>query len=142
MSPAARQGRGRSAPRRLAHATTPTGPGLTRDQHNRYVADTMLEKVLQENVRELCVVLKLRHYHTFDSRKSAPGWPDSVIAGPHGVLVRELKRQREKPTAAQQQWLDDLAATGVNVGVWRPLDWIDGTIRRELETLAGAGGAQ
>ncbi len=124
------------APRRLAHATTPTGPGLTAAQHRLYIANTMLEKVLQENVRVECKTLDLRHYHTFDSRKSSPGWPDSVIAGPHGVLVRELKRQREDPTPAQRQWLDDLAATGVNAGVWRPLDWIDGTISRELARLA------
>jgi hypothetical protein len=74
-------------------------------------------------------------YHTHRSDLSQAGWPDWAIVGPGGFMVRELKRQTERPTAAQRAWLDALAAQGVNVGVWLPSDWFDGRIAEELATL-------
>ncbi len=60
-----------------------------------------------------------------------------TIAGAGGVLVRELKREGKNPTREQQQWLDFLAAAGIDAGVWRPSDLVSGRIARELAVVAG-----
>lgn len=93
------------------------------------------EKQLQELVRELAGYLRLLCYHTHDSRRSEPGFPDLVIVGPNGVLFRELKSARGVLTTDQEQWLSALGAACQNADVWRPGDWPD-RIRRELEVVA------
>lgn len=79
---------------------------------------------------------QLKVQHNGDSRRAHPDWPDWVIGGPHGVLFRELKREGRKPTRGQQAWLDLLAATGHDAGVWRPSDRLSGRIGRELAKIA------
>jgi hypothetical protein len=97
------------------------------------IAKAMSEAALEENVRVACRDLGLMYYHTHRAQHSPAGFPDDVIVG-NRVIYRELKRQREKPSPAQQEWLDRLEAVGEDVGVWRPSDWLDGTI---IETLRG-----
>ena len=93
----------------------------------------MREASLQANIVELASLLGWRAYHTFDSRRSAPGFPDLVMVRPPRVLVFELKREGAYPTATQRDWLAALGACpGVESGVWRPRDWLDGTIKRAL----------
>lgn len=71
----------------------------------------MTEAQLQRQIREVCKRLSLLHYHTARSDKSEPGFPDSVIVHPAGgtLFLCELKRDTERPTLAQQRWLDALA---------------------------------
>lgn len=92
------------------------------------------EDKLQEEIRSAAVEHGWLEYHTYDSRRSTPGFPDLVLVHPrHGALVfRELKRQGKSPTAKQQEWLDSLSAAGQDVGVWRPEDWVSGSIQRLL----------
>lgn len=92
--------------------------------------DYKLRKMLADNFPGL---LK---QHNSDSRRTHSGWPDWTIGGPRGVIFRELKREGKNPTAEQQAWLDVLAAGGANVGVWRPTQYYDGTIARELAVIA------
>jgi hypothetical protein len=100
-------------------------------------AKAMSERELDEGVRAIVKDLGLHRYHTFDSRKSDPGWPDLVAAGVGGLLFRELKTETRKPTRAQQEWLDVLAAAGADAGVWRPSDLLSGRVGRELAAIAG-----
>ncbi|MBK9181448.1 MAG: VRR-NUC domain-containing protein [Acidimicrobiales bacterium] len=74
-------------------------------------------------------------YHTLDSRGSGYGWPDLVLARPPELLVVELKSEKGKVTAAQQDWLDRLAGCGVEVAVWRPRDWgeVEARLRRATQ---------
>jgi hypothetical protein len=59
------------------------------------------------------------------------GFPDVIAARPPRLVVAELKRETEKPTAAQERWLDVYRAVpGVEVHVWRPSDWRSGLIGR------------
>lgn len=109
----------------------------TREEMDAAAAAEMLEAVLQGRVAALCEQFGVRHYHTYNSRRSPSGWPDSAMVGVGGFMVRELKRQREKPTPAQQAWLDDLTRAGVNADVWRPADLISGRIQTEIAALAG-----
>ena len=86
---------------------------------------------------------RLLWQHNSDSRRAHRGWPDWVIGRraapgePGAVIFRELKRESEKPSAAQQDWLDALTAAGFDAGVWRPGDYFAGRIALELAALAG-----
>lgn len=94
------------------------------------------ERALQSHVTQLCRSLGLRVYHTHDSRRSEPGFPDLVIVGPRGVLWRELKTQKGRIRPEQQEWLDALTSAGQDAAVWRPDDW-DTRIQDELKKVAG-----
>ena len=61
-------------------------------------------------------------YHTYDSRRSNPGFPDLVLVKDR-VKFREVKRQGGKLTEDQVDWLERLTAAGADAGVWRPADW-------------------
>ena len=60
------------------------------------------------------------YYHTQDSRRSQPGFPDLVMLRGKRQVVAELKRQKgAKPSEKQQNWLDRYKAVGAEVYVWR-----------------------
>ena len=94
----------------------------------------MSEKDLHAAVVEACQRLGLRVYHTFDARRSEPGFPDLVIVG-RRVLFRELKVKGRKLTPAQWAWgmaLDDAEA---DWELWTDQDWDSGHILDELASL-------
>jgi hypothetical protein len=100
------------------------------------LAASITEAQLQDWTYKLCKTLRIRFYHTKDSRGSAKGFPDLVLLGPSGLLFRELKTSKGRITAEQQEWLDDLTAIGHDAAVWRPIDWVTGRIQAELKTIA------
>jgi hypothetical protein len=64
---------------------------------------------------------------------SPPGEPDLRMVRGARVIFAELKKHGEKPRLPQQEWLDDLAAVpGVEVYLWKPEDWYDGSIEHIL----------
>lgn len=93
------------------------------------------EAAFQNKVLALCRWLKLRTYHTYDSRRSAPGFPDLVIVGKAGIIFAELKTTRGKVTIYQQAWWDDLTKAGAEAYIWRPEDWPQ--IQDVLKRIAG-----
>ncbi len=105
-------------------------------QELRRVGELMTERQLLDAVRDACRWSALLCYHPFDSRRSAPGYPDLTVVGPRGVLFRELKSDRGRLTPEQRTWLDRLTAAGADAAVWRPADWPG----RVLAELAGIGG--
>ena len=92
----------------------------------------MNEKEFQGNVVELCHYMNYLTYHTFDSRKSTPGFPDLVIVGRNRVLFRELKTPKGKITANQLKWGGAIIAGGGDWAVWYPADISNGKIKGEL----------
>lgn len=62
-------------------------------------------------------------YHTYDSRRSEPGFPDLTLVRRGRVIFAEVKRQKGKVSVHQQAWLHALAGAGAEVYVWRPSDW-------------------
>lgn len=60
-----------------------------------------------------------RVYHTYDSRRSEPGFPDLVLVR-NEVLYRELKAEKGRLTDAQKVWGESLTEAGANYAVWRP----------------------
>ena len=95
----------------------------------------MSEKDFQAGVLKLARFhgFQLR-YHTHDSRRSAPGFPDLVLVNTRTgrVLFRELKTNKGRVSPDQQAWLDGLTACGMDAGVWRPNDLDSGRVLAEL----------
>lgn len=77
-----------------------------------------MEAAVQRTIVDLATTLRWRSYHTYDSRRSAGGYPDLTLARDR-VVFAELKRQGEKPRADQVEWLDALAGGGGEVYLWR-----------------------
>jgi len=97
------------------------------------MTEAALDRHIERIRSDLGVALS---YHTYRSVKSPSGFPDRVYASPGGVLFRELKTAKGRPTAAQTAWLDGLRAAGVDADVWRPEDLASGRIARELAAIA------
>lgn len=99
----------------------------------------MSEKDFQTGVLKLALFhgFKLR-YHVFDSRRSAPGFPDLVLVNPRTgrVLWRELKKNSGRVSPDQREWLEGLAACGMDAGVWRPNDLDSGLVLAQLRGQA------
>lgn len=68
-------------------------------------------------------------YHTHDSRRSAPGFPDLCIVRPEPadgpVYVWECKTATGKLTMDQSLWLSALHAKRIEARVVRPADFDD-----------------
>lgn len=102
------------------------------DHHQRQVL-AWNEKHLQQQVIHLARWLGWWTHHHYDSRRSEPGWPDLVMLRGDRALFRELKTTKGRVTQAQGRVLGKLADAGLDAEIWRPRDWLDGTIRRELQ---------
>lgn len=103
------------------------------------VLDAMTEKAFQAGVVKLARFHGFSLiYHVFDSRRSAPGFPDLVIVNPRTerTLFRELKTTRGRVSPDQREWLDGLTMAGQDAGVWRPAGLDDGSILAELRGIA------
>jgi protein-disulfide isomerase-like protein with CxxC motif len=62
-------------------------------------------------------------YHTFDSRRSAAGFPDLVLIRNGKLIVAELKTDTGRVSAEQATWLELFAECGIPAMTWRPADW-------------------
>ncbi len=83
--------------------------------------ESMSEAQFQKIVEGYAKVMGWLYYHTQDSRRSQPGFPDLVMLRGKRQVVAELKRQKgAKPSEKQQNWLDGYKAVGAEVYVWRP----------------------
>jgi hypothetical protein len=98
----------------------------------------MLEAELQTQVLERANVYRYLSYHTYDSRRSAPGFPDLVLLHPDtgALIVAELKREDGTVTPEQNAWLRAFALRGLAY-VWRPSDMRRGDVERALRRGAG-----
>jgi VRR-NUC domain len=62
-------------------------------------------------------------FHTWDSRRSEPGFPDLVLVRPPRVVFVETKTERGRIRRDQRKWLDQLAACeAVEAYLVRPSD--------------------
>lgn len=98
----------------------------------------MTEKQFQANVVKLAKLLGYSYYHTYDSRKCPYGFPDLVLVKAHHKLVfAELKTEKGKLSNWQILWggcLKSLHTDGLmEYYIWRPKDWLDGTIEKVLK---------
>lgn len=92
----------------------------------------MRERDFQENVTTLARMYGWLVYHTHDSRRSEPGFPDLVLVHPkRGVLFRELKSESGRMSPAQMKWIASLISAGADADVWRPTEM--NRIKEELK---------
>jgi hypothetical protein len=109
----------------------------------------MSERELQAAVIEMARWLHWRVFHPWRSDHSAAGYADlTLVRARPGeaprLLFIEFKTERGRLSPAQHEWLDDLrrvqdaaallgAPLLVQVAVFRPADWYDGTIEAVLK---------
>lgn len=150
---------------RLAGATVPASTTRRKPRtlastglsaHHYAQAKAMRESTLAELVIDLihCYGLKVAHFRTTQMLRcdgsvrhltpvqgDGTGFPDLLIGGGWRVEARELKSWTGVLSAEQVVWLDVLAASGAGIGVWTPLEWFNGQIRREIEAMRPRGAA-
>ena len=106
----------------------------------------LTEKQFQGQVLDLARLFGWRAYHTFDSRRSAAGFPDLVMVRDGRLIFAELKATAGRISADQFAWMQALQEAeeyanpshpGVDVYddgkpkipvrycLWRPADWAE-----------------
>jgi hypothetical protein len=112
----------------------------------------MTEAELERVVLD-CATLFGWHYHVdHDSRRATSGWPDlafwraprnvpyqspsrNVFGSfyyPGGLFLVELKTEKGPMKVSQHRVFPTLRAAGIELHLWRPHHWTDGTIERRL----------
>lgn len=82
------------------------------------------EREFQGTVVDLALLRGWRVFHDHDSRRNAAGLPDLLLVKPPRMIWVELKAEKGRLSAEQQQWLDALGrCTEVSTFVWRPHQW-------------------
>jgi hypothetical protein len=103
------------------------------------------EAQLQQATIDTATALGWLSYHTYDSRKSAPGFPDCAFVRAPRLLLVEFKGAKEPLRIEQQAWALELelveqgcVSAMVNdvplfaYRLWRPEHWLSGEIEEEL----------
>ena len=101
---------------------------------------TLSETDFQNTIIEVAELHRWLVYHTHDSRRSAPGFPDLTMVRDGMLIFAELKTEKGKLTEDQAQWIAELDNVRLRTGatrvfLWRPSDWkeIEEVLRREPE---------
>lgn len=91
----------------------------------RRVMDTaMSERDFMASVIDLARLNGFLVYHTHDSRRSAPGFPDIVAIRGEDLLAIETKSQRGRLTPDQEHWLRAFAGVErVQALLVKPAGW-------------------
>lgn len=107
----------------------------------------MTEAELQNAVIDLAHLLHWRVAH-FRPARTETGWrtpmqgdrgfPDLVLANGDLVVFAELKSDRGQVTDDQREWLTAVNVPGVLAVVWRPVDWVSGSIECALRSRSAA----
>ena len=79
----------------------------------------MTEKQFQSHIVHFAKTRGWLVYHTHDSRRSEPGFPDLVLVRGR-VLFRELKTDKGKISPAQKEWAASLEQAESDYKLWRP----------------------
>jgi hypothetical protein len=112
------------------------------------------EKAFQSRIVDYARLSGWLVYHTFDSRRSQPGFPDLVMVRGPELIFAEVKTDTGKLHVTQSTWIDALSRVGaaltaidekndvtpVGVYVWRPSAWdaIVGVLSRRHTGRSGS----
>ena len=66
---------------------------MTPDEYNARAAREMSEAALLEHCRAIARALGLLAYHTHNSQRSEPGFPDLVVVGCRGVMFGRITEE-------------------------------------------------
>lgn len=81
------------------------------------------EKEFQQQILELAKLCGWLTYHTYDSRRCTPGFPDLVMIKGKRLVVAELKVGNNKLTSEQERWITAFLISGVESYIWKPEHW-------------------
>lgn len=88
--------------------------------------ELITEKDFLATVVEMATALGWLAYHTHDSRRSQPGFPDLVLVKSNRLIFAELKRHEGVLSGFQRQWISALERleedAEVDTYVWWPSD--------------------
>ena len=80
------------------------------------------EKQFEGQVKDLAKIFHWLYYHTWRSIHSPAGFPDCVLVRGNRIIFAELKSEKGKVSTSQQEWLDALKETSVEVFLWYSSD--------------------
>ena len=87
----------------------------------------MSETEFRSDVVRLAEALGWRVQYQYDGRNNrrakTKGFPDLVMVRGERALFVELKTDIGWTTPSQDEWLRALKGAGLDVRVWRPMDW-------------------
>ena len=83
------------------------------------ISSLITEKDFQHTVVEAAKLYGWLCYHTHDSRRSEPGFPDLCLVR-EKVLFREIKTDKGKLSPHQKLWGERLTDAGADWAIWRP----------------------
>ena len=81
------------------------------------------ERAFQQKVVQTARLTGWLTYHTYDSRRSDPGFPDLVLVRGAELIFWECKTETGRLSPEQQDWLAALTAAGQEARVIRPSDF-------------------
>lgn len=81
------------------------------------------EKAFMAQVCQLLTLTGWLWYHTHDSRRSKPGFPDIVAVRGERTVFIETKSDTGRLSPEQGQWVKALQEAGQEVYVWTPDCW-------------------
>lgn len=123
-------------PKPLPKDTVPPSFSMTAAELRAREINAWSEKDFQQRVINLAESLGYSLiYHTHDSRRSQPGFPDLVLVNPNAkrVLFRELKSAKGRISPDQKLWGEGLLQAGFDFDFWYPKDWASGKIMNQLK---------
>lgn len=89
-------------------------------------------------MRQVFEAMGFLTYHTYDSRRCPPGFPDLWVLGFGKLLVLELKAGRNTTTTEQGRWLTELRTSGIDARVYHVSQWPSRDIVKELQAVKNA----
>ncbi|TDX78692.1 VRR-NUC domain-containing protein [Rathayibacter sp. PhB151] len=110
-------------------------PNLTVEQYHALRAKETTEAGLQREVEARAAIHGWMSYHTHDSRRSNPGYPDLHLVHVRGrlSLFLELKTQTGRIRPEQDTWIEALRWAGHRAYFVRPIQLFDGTVDHLLD---------
>lgn len=103
-------------------------PLIPKPTGNPEVDEKQDEKAFQADVVRFAQRAGWLVYHTYDSRKSQPGFPDLTMVRKGWLIIAELKVGKNTLEPAQKDWADalhtvEMGNESVFYFVWYPKDW-------------------
>lgn len=104
------------------------------------IAKGITEKQLSDNIVSLARMLGwlVHRDPTWRATGADPGYPDLTLVRERQVIFAELKSEKGSLTDDQWAWVNALVGIAVDTHpvvrmcVWRPSQWLDGTIEAVL----------
>ena len=81
------------------------------------------ERAFTDSIKRAARTFGWKCYHTFDSRRSSPGYPDLTLVRNGRLIFAELKMPRGRLSDYQRGWINELQEAGQEIHVWKPENW-------------------